>query len=193
MPILLRRLVPGIAIVALLAGCPDTLGKLCPDNTVVVGNYTLTLTLLPDASQCIVLTDAGSPADANPFANVAAQSASVCDGDPDGGGRRVFLALQSQVPRDSPIGDVPAFTFTTHNENVTQSPCGCSIDYVETITGVMIPATDAGIEALPDGGLTPVAALDGSVVDHVTMSGGASGCLCTLPCDLRYQLNGTRQ
>jgi hypothetical protein len=47
-----------------------------------------------------------------------------------------------------------------------------------------------------DGGLTPIAAIDGSVVDSVSPpSAGLNGCTpsCNLPCDLHYQMNGTLQ
>jgi hypothetical protein len=203
MPSHLVRLAPAALLVLLVAGCPDTLGQLCPSpGTTSVGNFNLTLSLQPSAQQCVVY-DGGVPtslADGGPqFGNVAPLSGSLCEGSLDGGARRVFLALPNQVTRESALGTNGEVSFTlidggpTQNQNVSQTPCGCSIDYVETIAGILIPAGDAGIAIAPDGGLTAsVAAIDGSVVDQVTMSAGATNCLCKpIPCDLHYQMSGT--
>jgi hypothetical protein len=207
MPSHLVRLAPAALLVLLVAGCPDTLGQLCPSpGTTSVGNFNLIQSLQPSAQQCVVY-DGGVPAPlpdgGSQFGNVAPLSGSLCEGSLDGGLPRVFLALPNQVMRESLLGPNGEVSFTqvdggidggtTHNQNVSQTPCGCTIDYVETISGILVPAGDAGIAIAADGGLTaPVAAIDGSVVDQVTQAAGATNCLCKpLPCDLHYQMAGT--
>jgi hypothetical protein len=189
------RLAPAVVAVALLAGCPDSVGQTCDPGSTSVGNFTLTLSLQPSAQQCVVY-DGGVPAPlpdgGSQFGSIATLAATLCEGNTDGG-KLLHLKIPNQVTRDSDLDANGGISFaTTSNTNVTQTPCGCSVDYTETITGILVPAGDAGIAISPDGGLTAsVAAIDGSVVDNVVQSAGASNCFCHLPCDLHYQMSGT--
>jgi hypothetical protein len=142
--------------------------------------------------QCTAHELDGGPADAN-WQPAKPQLASLCQGPGADGGPVVYLVLQNPVLRDSPLGPNGEVTFQTSSKNVSQTPCGCKIDYVETINGILVPAGDGGVHVQPDGGLSPIASIDGSVVDQVSSSAGESGCKCTFPCDLQYQLVGTRQ
>jgi hypothetical protein len=192
MPSWTKRLVPGALAIACAAACQNSLDKLCPPDSTPAGNFALVLTLRSSAQQCTAHELDGGPADAN-WTPTKPQLASLCQGPGADGGPLVYLAVQNQVPRDSPLGPNGEVTFQTSSKNVSQTPCGCAIDYVETIAGVLVPAGDGGVHVEPDGGLSPIASIDGSVVDQLSMSAGASGCKCNLPCDLQYQLVGARQ
>jgi hypothetical protein len=191
MPSWTKRLVPGALAIACAAACQDSLEKLCPPDSTPAGTFSLVLSLRSSPQQCAARFPDGGPADANwtPRPTLA----SLCQGPGADGGPLVYLAAQNQALRDSPLGPNGEVVFQTSSKNVSQTPCGCAIDYVETITGVLVAAGDGGVHLEPDGGLSPIASIDGSVVDQVSPSAGASGCLCTLPCDLQFQLVGVRQ
>src|SRR4051812_7253797 len=149
----IARLAPAAVLVAFVAGCPDSLSQLCnAPGAVTAGTFNLALTLQPSASQCVVL-DGGAPVllpdGGSQFGNVALLTGSLCTGpEPDAGPTlKLSLALPNQVTRYSTLGRNGEFTFgTTSNQNVTQTPCGCSVNYTETISGILVPAGDASVQ-----------------------------------------------
>jgi len=190
------RLVFALALLFLATGCPETLSASCPTSSTAAGNFTLNLALQPSSPQCkVILGLDGGPADGDVAATPTAQTATICSGpDPSDGGPIVYLAVQNRAARQSPLAPDGNFTFTTTSTNVGGTVCNCGLDIVETITGVLVPATPGPFQFGPDGGLTPpVGTISGTLVDALAVTAGGSGCLCNVPCNLTYQLTGTKQ
>jgi hypothetical protein len=165
---------------------------------VAAGNFALNLALQPSASQCrVIFALDGGPADGDVAATPSSQAATICSGpDPADGGLLVYLAVQNRALRQSPLGPDGSFAFTTPSSNVSGTVCGstCAVDITETISGSLSPSTPGSFQPGPDGGLTPsIASLSGTLVDSLARSAGATNCLCNDPCNLTYQLTGTRQ
>ena len=161
------------------------------------GNFTLALTLQQSSPQCrVILALDGGPADGDVAATPSSQAATICGGpDPADGGPLVYLAVQNRSLRQSPLAPDGNFTFTTTSTNVTGTVCNCPVDIQETITGFLVPSTPGSFQLGPDGGVTPpVGTVSGTLVDALAVTPGGTGtCLCNLPCNLTYQLSGTRQ
>jgi len=189
------RLLCLLSIAAFASGCPESLSASCPTGSAAAGNFNLALALQPSSPQCrVIFALDGGPADAD-VAAPRTQAATICGGpDPDGGGPVVYLAVQSQTLRKSALTPDGNFTFTSNVTNVTGTVCNCPVDIQETIGGALVPATPGDFQVGPDGGLTPaVASITGNLVDSLSVTAGGTGCLCNLPCNLTYQLTGTRQ
>jgi hypothetical protein len=185
-----------LLLLFLATGCPESLSASCPTSSVAAGNFALNLALQPSSPQCRVISALdGGPADGDVAATPASQAATLCGGpDPADGGPVVYLAVQNRTLRQSPLAPDGNFTFTTTSTNVTGTVCNCPVDITETITGVLSPSTPGPFQLGPDGGLTPpIASISGTLVDALAVSAGGSGCLCNVPCNLTYQLTGTRQ
>jgi len=191
------RLLCLLSLAVFATGCPDSVSASCPTGSVPAGNFNLALALQPSSPQCRVIRNAldGGPADGDVAANPNAQAATICGGpDPADGGPLVYLAAQNQSPRKSALSPDGSFGFTTSSTNVGGTVCGCPVDIQETIGGVLVPATPGSFQIGPDGGLTPaVNSISGSLVDQLAATPGDAGCFCNLPCNLTYQLTGTRQ
>jgi len=184
-----------LSLAVFAAGCPESTSASCPTGTAAAGNFNLALALQPSSPQCrVILALDGGPADAD-VASPRAQAATICGGpDPADGGPVVYLALQSQTLRKSPLTPDGNFTFTSTVTNVTGTVCNCPVDIQETINGALVPSTPGAFQLGPDGGLTPaVASIAGSLVDSLSVTPGGTGCLCNLPCNLTYQMTGSRQ
>jgi hypothetical protein len=190
------RLVCALALLAFATGCPESTSASCPTGSVAAGNFNLGLALQPSSGQCrVILALDGGPADADVAATPTSQAATICSGpDPADGGTLVYLAVQNRSSRQSALSPDGSFTFATNSTNVTGSVCNCPVDIQETITGALLPSTPGAFQLGPDGGLTPaIGSIAGTLVDSLNATAGASGCLCNVPCNLTYQLSGTRQ
>jgi hypothetical protein len=123
----LARIAPAVLLLALLAGCPESLGQNCDPKLTNVGNFNLNLALQPSTGQCVVHDGGGLvllPDGGSPLGNVATISASLCTGSLDGGPERLFLASPNQVSREGDLTPTGAVSFAmTAFQNVTQSPC----------------------------------------------------------------------
>ena len=184
------------ALLVLATGCPESLSASCPTGSAAAGNFNLGLALQASSPQCrVILAVDGGPADGDVAATPSSQAATICSGpDPADGGTLVYLAVQNRSARQSPLSPDGNFTFTTNSTNVTGSVCNCPVDINETITGTLLPATPGAFQQGPDGGLTPaIGSISGTLVDALSVTTGGTGCLCNVPCNLTYQLTGTRQ
>jgi hypothetical protein len=192
------RFLCALTLLFLATGCPESLSASCPTSSVAAGNFALNLALQPSSSQCrVVLAVDGGPADGDVASPPTSQAATICSGpDPADGGPVVYLAVENRTLRQSALGPDGNFAFTTISPNVTGRVCGtaCPLDITETITGSLVPSTPGPFHLGPDGGLTPaIASISGTLVDAVAVTPGGTGCLCNLPCNLTYQLSGTKQ
>jgi hypothetical protein len=190
------RFLCALTLLFLATGCPESLSASCPTSSVAAGNFNLNLALQPSSPQCrVVLALDGGPADGDVAATPTSQAATICSGpDPADGGPLVYLAVQNRTVRQSALAPDGNFAFTTTSPNVTGTVCNCPVDITETITGSLAPSTPGPFELGPDGGLTPsVGSMSGTLVDSLAVTPGGTGCLCNLPCNLTYQLSGTKQ
>src|SRR5256885_2443850 len=190
------RLVCALALLVCGTGCRESLPASCPTGSVAAENFSLGLARQPGPPQCgVIRTLDGGPADGDVAATPTLQAATICSGpDPADGGTLVYLAVQNRSSRQSPLSPDGNFTFTTSSGNVGQTVCSCPVDIQETITGVLVPATPGSFHPGPDGGLTPaIGSISGTLVDALNATAGGAKCLCNLPCNLTYQLTGTRQ
>jgi hypothetical protein len=195
MPSRTKRLLPTAAAIAWAVACQDNLAQLCPPNSTPSGNFNLTLDAQVSPNQCkVVRTADGGPADADVAANPGVQLATICEGPDDAGNPTVYLAVPDRGVRGSPLGPDASFSFSSTAPKVSQTACACEVDIHETINGNLVPAGDGGIQVQPDGGLSGIAGITGTLVDQVSSSSSAdAGCLCNVPCDLQYHLTGTKQ
>jgi hypothetical protein len=193
------RFLCALPLLFLATGCPESLSASCPTSSVAAGNFNLNLALQPSSPQCrVVLALDGGPADGDVAAAPTPQSVTICGGpDPADGGPLVYVAVQNAPLRQSALAPDGSFTITTISPNVTGTVCGsptCTMDITETINGSLAPSTPGPFQLGPDGGLTPsVASLGGTVVDSLARTAGSTNCLCNDPCNLTYNLSGTKQ
>jgi hypothetical protein len=190
------RFLCALTLLFLATGCPESLSASCPTSSVAAGNFALNLALQPSSPQCrVVRALDGGPADGDVAAAPTAQSVTICGGpDPVDGGPLVYVAVQNAPLRQSALAPDGSFTITTVSPNVPGTVCNCAMDITETITGFLVPTTPGGFQLGPDGGLTPsIASLGGTVLDSLARSAGATNCLCNDPCNLTYNLSGTKQ
>jgi len=160
-----------------------------------VGDFTLSLALQPSSPQCkVVLSLDGGPADGDVAATPTTQNATLCAGPDDAGVQLIYLAVENRTVRQTPFAPDGSLAFSTTSSGVQQTVCNCPIDIKEDITGFMIASPPANFTLSSDGGISPsIASLDGSLVDSVSPTPGATGCLCNLPCNLTYSMTGTRR
>ncbi|MFL5374690.1 MAG: hypothetical protein ACJ79W_21780 [Myxococcales bacterium] len=184
-----------VSLLFLATGCPGSNSAACPPTSTQAGDFTLTLRLQSGAGQCRVVSTAdGGVADGDVATAPAPQNATMCVGrDPDSGVDLLYMAVENRTVRPSLLNPDGSFEFKTNSSGITGTVCGCALDVVETITGFIQPSTPGAFQIAPDGGqLTPpIASIQGTLVDGLDGSVGATGCLCNLPCTLAYQLIGT--
>jgi hypothetical protein len=191
------RLLCAVSLFLLATGCPSSNSAACPSTSTQAGDFTLNLVLQPSANQCRVVSTAdGGTADGDVATAPAPQNATMCVGrDPDSGVEQLYMAVENRTVRQSDFKPDGSFTFNNStSKGITGTVCGCALDIDETITGVILPATDGAVfQIAPDGGqLTPpIHSIEGTLVDSLDASAGATGCLCTLPCTLVYRMIGT--
>lgn len=190
----MRRLA-ALAILSLCAACPDQIGQQCPASATAVGNFSLALALHHSATECIVNQIDGGPADASlALEQIPARTATLCEGPAPDGGLLLYLAVPTHGAPSSPLLDGGAFLFTPPQTGAQPgTACSCPVSIQETTAGVFTGSFDGGGFALqPDGGLPFITGMTGTVTDHVTTPAVANTCFCKLPCDVQYDLTGTR-
>jgi hypothetical protein len=196
------RLLCAVPILMLATACPGSSTAACPSTSTPAGDFVLTLVLQSTAGQCRVTTTTdGGAADGDVATAPAPQNATMCVGrDPDSGVDLLYMAVENRTLRQDTLKPNGAFTFTTTSTGISGTVCGCAVDIGEAITGVILSSPpDAGaFQIAPDvGQLTPaIGSIDGSLVDVLQPSAGATGCLCNLtagPCNLTYQMTGTKK
>jgi hypothetical protein len=184
-----------LALGALAAGCPETLTQSCPSGTATVGGFTLDF-VSPDAGDlCLVTrladgggTDAGTQIVSGP----GTTPATLCSSAADGG--TIFLAIQGEKLRQSPLDGDGGFSFSAQAPNISGTLCNCPIDINESFSGTLQPKSGGVVQFDGDGGLPPVGGIAASLVELVSATdGGNDGgldCRCNLPCALRYSVTG---
>ncbi len=177
----MRRIPEAIVLALALAsaGCPESLARRCPSNSLPSGNFELALTLQHTADECVLKRspDGGPP----PI---------LCAGVADAGPTLYLVVANSSVVRQSPFDPDGGFSFVSPPLIQAQTLCGCLADVNETISGMLLGAGAGGFALGPDGGMDPQpTGIDGSVVQTLTTDAG--GCLCDLPCAEHYTLIGT--
>ena len=200
LPAPLRAAAP-LAVLLLLsagtAGCPDSLGALCPIDTKQEGIFTVVLTPDSGPNDCRVTSDGdGGNPDASLFATNPAPTftAALCTSRLDDGGPAIWLAVSAPKQRRSPLGE--GGTFYWHTETLfTGLRCSCPIFVEEQIEGRILPAQDDAGLSQGDAGLPPLKGFVATVRDLVDAGSSADGgpCYCNLPCTSIFDLKATRQ
>jgi len=191
------RLLCAVSLFLLATGCPSSNSAACPSTSTQAGDFTLNLVLQPGTGQCRVTSSIdGGSADGDVAAAPAPQNATMCVGrDPDSGIELLYMAVENRTVRHSDFNPDGSFKLDdSTSAGITGTVCNCGLDIVETISGVILPATDGAVfQIAPDGGqLTPpIHSIEGTVVDSLKVTDGGSGCLCNLPCTLAYRMIGT--
>ncbi len=179
----------------LLAGCPEQVGLQCPSGTVTVGQFSLTLTGDPtNTAECWASQPDGGDAGPLVQASGGAQTGTFCygsTGGSDGGPQLRFVAPGKGTRASDFIAD-GGFHFFTHTDPIPGTLCGCPVAIDESFDGFLI-VSPAGtpFAPLPDGGLPEVGSISGTLVDTLSTDAG-SGCLCSLPCPVTYDVSGSR-
>jgi len=194
----MRRTVPGLLLVLSVAaaGCPDSLERRCPSNSLPSGNFTVTLTLQHTPDECLVVRtlDGGpppSPDDASIVPLTQSIDSTLCAGTDDGGPTLYLVVANSGLVRNSPFDAGGAFSFVSPPLIQAQTLCNCTSDVNETISGVLLGGGTTGFSLGPDGGLVPQpTGIDASVLQTLTNPDGGV-CLCNVPCAEHYTLTGT--
>ena len=186
-----------LALLALAsAGCPDSLARRCPPESLPSGSYQLQLVLQqPTPDECLVTKslDGGQPpADGAIAANQPPVDSILCAGPSDAGPQVYLVVGNSSVIRQTPFDPTGAFTFVSPPLIQASTLCGCLTDVNETISGVFLGGGANGFALGPDGGgLDPQpTGIDGSVLQTLTNPDGGQ-CLCNVPCAEHYTLTGT--
>ena len=183
-----------LALALASAGCPDSLERRCPSNSLPSGSFHLTLTLQHTPDECIQLRqpDGGPPpADGSIVPASQPVESILCAGTAaDAGSPTLYLVVaNSSVVRDSPFDSDGGFTFVSPPLLQAQTLCNCLADVHETISGVLLGGGAAGFSLGPDGGLVPQpTGIDGSV--QQTLDNPSGNCVCQLPCAEHFTLAG---
>ena len=191
----MRRIPEAIVLALALAsaGCPESLARRCPSNSLPSGNFELALTLQHTADECVLKRspDGGlPPADGSIVPPSQQVESTLCAGEADAAATLYLVVANSELVRQSPLDPDGGFTFVSPPLMAAQTLCGCTADVNETISGTLLGGGATGFALGPDGGLVPQpTGIDGSVVQ--TLATDAGGCLCDLPCAEHYTLIGT--
>lgn len=182
-----------LALALFLAGCPDQIGQQCPFHTTQVAVLTLGFKGDPtDPAQCAALQiDGGGPATPLVFEDGGTRNATICAGSGADGGPQIQLVIPGKSPRPSDLGPDGGFHLVAHSDPIGGTACSCPVAIDETFDGFLLSGTDAFV-VQDDGGLPPVTGLVGTLTDTLSTPSGTTGCLCTLPCPVTYEISGAR-
>lgn len=174
----------------LLAACPEQVGRQCPPNTSLVGQYTLALVPQRVPGECTLSTDGGHLT----VGNGGTQAWTLCLATAGDGGPQLDLLVPGQSGvRTSELEEDGGFHFGTDAGTTSQTACVCDVNVFETIDGFLLGgASDAGFSFQPDGGVPLVPGLSATLTDHLTGTASPQPCLCTFPCTANYIISGTR-
>jgi len=174
----------------LLAGCPEDTGLQCPPNTSVVGQYALTFNGISDAGQCIA-GDAGPDGGPLPLTLDASfvKGVTLCVAALSDGGPQLQLVSPGKGVKTSDLLADGGFHFGGVPVTQGQTACSCDVNITETIDGYLVTSGPFALQ--PDGGLPPIAGINGTLTDLLTDAGSAIPCLCALPCTVTYSLSGS--
>lgn len=187
----MRKIIPFSAIL-LLAGCPEETGQQCPANSVAIGQYAINFAGQHPTGECAATqADGGPPATPLAKEDGGTQFGALCYASNDGG-QVVYLVIPNKGVRDSNLID-GGFRFVGSTEPVPGTACGCFVAINETFVGTLTTNPPGLPFQQDDGGIPPIAGLNGVLVDQLTPGPGATGCLCTMPCPVTYTITGTRQ
>jgi len=177
-----------IPLLLLLAAGPEQTGLECPPNTGTIGQYSLNLAGTHDAGECIASPPPGS--DAGPLVltldDGGTRSAIFCLGTSDGGPELQMLLTGRGGVRKSPLLDDGGFRFVNDPLVVQGTACSCDVTINETFEGSLIASGPITVQ--PDGGLPPINAVAGTLIDRVTDAGDS--CRCAFPCTVSYAVSG---
>jgi hypothetical protein len=179
---------------AVAAGCPETIGQLCPTGTKQEGTFTTTITARNDGHDCRVVrtADAGS-ADASLFISSQTFDAALCSSTQDDGGQVLWFALPARL-RASPLGDGGTFAFSTPDTTFDIPACNSPLVVAERIEGALIPTdADASVVIGPNG-LPSLKGFTGVVYDRADAGASYDGgaYFCNTPCTTTYDMTGTK-
>ena len=184
-----------LVLAVFLAGCPEQVGQQCPFHTAQVAVLTLAFQGNPaDPAQCAATqADGGPPLTPLVVEDGGNRDATLCAGSGSDGGPQIQLVIPGKGARVSDLGPDGGFHFGAHSDPVGGTACSCPVAVDETFDGFLLTSPAGTPFALQaDGGLPPITGLSGTLTDTLSTPSGTTGCLCTLPCPVTYQIANTR-